>query len=286
MRLILILLLFLTSLPLPADPGPMVERTTPPAFGYTVGSLIRHRIDVFTPHPWRLETARLPAAGPLSDWLEIRKLTWRQEEQADGLHYSIQITYQIFPSLPEPGRLAVPELTLAFVHPQRPPLLRRLPPWTFTAAPLIPGKLADHLPQPLWQPGPRNLKRHWHRLGWLGGGILFTLTLLAWRQRWLPWQRTPFRRALAAIRTAMRDRDPQSAVLAFHRALNQTAGYALFQDRLERFLRQHPQFRPLEAELERFFRTSRKLFFQGHESPEFLERLESLCRACIRAEKP
>ncbi len=284
MRLILILLLSLTSLPVPASPGPIVERTTPPAFGYTVGSLIRHRIDVFAPHPWRLDTGRLPTTGPLSDWLEIRKLTWRREARDDGLHYVIRITYQIFPSLPQPGELAIPELTLVFIHPQSPTLLRRLPPWPFAAAPLIPGRLADHLPQPLWQPDPRKLQRH--RLGWLGGGILLTLILLAWRQRWLPWQRTPFHHALANIRTAMRNRDPQSAVLAFHHALNQTAGYTLFQDRLAHFLRQHPQFRPLESELKQFFQASRKLFFQGRESPEFLERLENLCRACIRAEKP
>ncbi len=285
MRLIFILLLSLPSLALPADPGPLAERTTPPPFGYTVGSLIRHRIDVFAPHPWRLETSRLPATGPLSNWLEIRKLSWRREEQADGSHYHIQITYQIFPALSEPEQLAIPELTLAFVHPRRPTLLRRLPPWTFAAAPLIPGRLADHLPQPLWRPAPRRLQPHWHRLGWLGGGILSTLLLLAWRQGRLPWKRSPFRRALAAIRTAADNRDAKSAALAFHRALNQTAGYAVFQDRLERFLRQHPAFRPLEAELTQFFQASRQLFFQGHEPPAFLERLESLCRACIHAEK-
>ncbi|HEB77302.1 MAG TPA: hypothetical protein ENI90_02100 [Methylothermaceae bacterium] len=268
-----------------AKPELVVERTAPPPFGYTVGSLIKHQIEVFAPYPWRLEASRLPGSGFVSDWLEIYRLDWHQNSKAGGNHYTIEITYQIFPLLQSPTQLTIPELSLTFIDSKQQEYSYRLPPWDFAATPLIPNQLIDHSPQPLWQPRPKDLRPHWHRLGMLGGATLLALTLLAWHQRWLAWQRTPFRRALSKIKSAIGAEDPRGAFKAFHQALNETAGYALFPDRLNRFLRQHPGFMPLALELEQFFQASQKLFFQDQESSEFLDRLENLCRACIRAEK-
>ncbi len=288
MRLILPLLLALLSLTAKPAPVATIERQTPPPFGLGVGSVIHHRLELFAPLPWQLDTAQLPAPGPVNDWLEIRSLRLQTKKQSSGTRYLIDIDYQIFPSLKDTSLLEIPSLTLHFLSPASgQSQIQELPAWPFTVTPLLPANAskADISIRPLWQPRPLALSMHQQRLSAITVGLLLVFSLLAWQRRWLPWQRSPFSRALPRIHQAIRRRQPEQAFRTFHQALNETAGHAVFGETLPRFIQQHPQFHSLESGLRQFFDSSQALFFGQQSPPDALAQIESLCKSCLKAEK-
>lgn len=287
MRLIIATLSLFITLSCHADLPLTVERHTPPPFGFGVGSLIREQIDIHVMAPWQLDFNRLPGPGPVNDWLEIRSLRHATDSDSDGQWYRIEIEYQIFPVLKRPQSLEIPSLTLDFTAPDSSQHQHyRLPPWEFTATPFIMATAADttHAIRPLWQPDTTPLTPYRLRLGAITGGLLSLVLILGWQRRWYPWQRAAFSRALPTIRRASRNRQPLVAYRAFHQAINETAGHAVFGESLGRFIAHHPPFISVRKELQTFFAHSQQLFFNDPDDVP-LEELVSLCEICIRLEK-
>ncbi len=286
MRLIAFWLVFLACTLVHAVPPVAVEFTPPLPFGYSVGSVIRHQVQIFTPMPWRLDVAQLPAKGSLNEWLEIRDFAYAERREKGGIRYSFQIEYQIFPSLKEAATLEIPPLLLPLISSDQQETVS-LPAWPFTVNPLIPPKLSDSQVElrPLWQPQAIELAPYWQRLAWIGSIWLSLGLFYAWRS--YRFRQLPFAKALPKIRRAARALDNEAAFLAFHEALNESAGQALFADQLADFLTRRAEFAPLEAELRRFFERSKELFYRQPSSfkMDWLVELEELCRACTKAEK-
>ena len=285
----LILLLLLTQSVL-ADPSPgiLLEYQTPPPFGHRVGSVLAHHIEIFAPDPWRLDPASLPPVGPLGDWLEVRRLQWRTRQADGGRRYEIDIDYQIFVNPKESLSYRLPPLPLRFRQPQDGATRTiTVPPWPFTVAALTdPNRPESQLPlRPLWQPAPVPLSPHWRRLAGLGTLLTVLLLLLAWQRRWLPWQRPPFARRRRQFRRALQRGDFATALQLFHRALDETAGHALFAHQLDDFCRRHPTFAAQRQALGDFFRLSRQTFFAAPPPETDPAPLENLYRACLQAEK-
>jgi mxaA protein len=287
MRLIAFWLALLACPFVQAVPPVAVEFTPPLPFGYSVGSVIRHQVQIFAPTPWQLDIAQLPAKGPLNEWLEIRDFAYERRREKGGIRYRLQIEYQIFPALQEATILEIPPLPLPFMTSSDRQTVS-LPAWSFTVNPLLPPKLSDAQVElrPLWQPQAIDLAPYWQRLAWIGGAWLSLGGLYAWRS--YRFRQLPFAKALPKIRRAARVLDLEAAFLAFHQALNETAGQALFAAQLADFLTRRPEFAPLEAELRCFFERSKQLFYRRPTSFEtdWLAELEKLCRDCTKAEKP
>lgn len=288
MRLILFWLAFLACNLGRTAPPVAVELQTPPPFGYGVGSVIRHQVELFVSAPWQLDIAQLPTSGPLNRWLEIRDFAYEQWQESAGVRYRLRIDYQIFPSLHQATVLEIPSLPLTLTTSAGKQQSLSLPAWSFTASPLIPPQWSDAQVdiRPLWQPQAVDLTTHWQRLSGIGVGLLLVGLILAWHCR-LPWRRLPFAHALPKIHRAVRKGQVETAFRAFHQALNETAGQALFAQQLADFLRHRPAFVPLQDALRQFFEHSQRLFYslQQEPDPEWLIRLERLCRACAKAEK-
>ncbi len=288
MRLILFWLALLACNPGRTAPPVAVEWQTPPPFGYGVGSVIRHQVELFVSAPWQLDIAQLPAPGPLNRWLEIRDLAYAQWQESAGVRYQLRIDYQIFPSLHQASVLEIPSLPLTLITSTGKQQSVSIPAWSFTANPLIPPQWSDAQVEirPLWQPQAVDLTPHWQRLLGIGAGLLLVGLTLAWRYR-IPWRKLPFAYALPKIRRAVRTGQVETAFLAFHQALNETAGQALFVQQLAEFLDHKPAFAPLQDALQQFFEHSQRLFYSRRQDldPKWLIGLERLCYACAKAEK-
>ncbi len=288
MRLIPLLFLLLLSRHAPAEPRLVIERQTPPPFGLGTGSVFEHHIDLFAAAPFHLDAAQLPPPGPVNEWLEIRSLRLETRRENQGAHYRIDIEFQIFPALKQDTTLEIPPLPLYFLSSAGDPTLRRdIPPWRFTASTLIPERASPDISRirALWEPGPIPLSGRLKNLAFIAIALAAILIFLGWRKKWFPWQKPPFARALPAIRLAVSRRQLEPAFRSFHKALNETAGQAVFGEELPRFLQRHPQFGPLKDELKWFFEDSRRLFFAGDPHPSSLSRLERLCKDCVQKEK-
>lgn len=289
MRLILLWLVLFACLPSQAEPPVTVKFTTPPPFGYSVGSIIHHQIELFVPTPWQLDIAQLPTQGQLNRWLEIRDFAYAQWRENGGIRYRLRIDYQIFPSLQQALVLEIPSVSLPLTTPTGKRQVVSIPPWSFATNPLIPAQWSDAQVKvrPLWQPQAIDLSPHWQRLAEISAGLLAVGLILTWRHYRLPLQRLPFARALPKIRQAVRKRETEAAFLAFHQALNETAGQALFAGQLADFLARKPAFAPLKEEFQQFFEKSQQFFYRRQQTPatDWLIALERLCRACTKTER-
>ncbi|MCX8050151.1 MAG: hypothetical protein N3A55_10910 [Methylohalobius sp.] len=287
MRLILLPLLFLARLSTAASPV-TVEFNPPPPFGYGVGSLIRHQAEIFVASPRWLDTAQLPTLGPVNDWLEIRAFKHEAHPENGGIRHHIQIDYQIFPSLAQATILEIPPLSLTALAPDGTQQAFALPAWSFTATPLIPPQWSDAQVKirPLWRPKEIDLTLHWHRLIEISMALLLTALALFWRRGYFRQRKLPFARSLPVIRHAAERGEAEAALRAFHQALNETAGQALFAPQLADFLNRRPEFLPIQQDLQKFFSQSQHFFYNPQPTaPQWLAKLERLCRACARAER-
>jgi mxaA protein len=105
----------------------------------------------------------------------------------------------------------------------------------------------------------------------LGSGIatLLLLGMVAHHWAWWPFteqRRRPFARAARAVRQALAPPAVQTegylvALLSLHRAFDATAGRRVLAEDVPEFDRQHAAFRPLQADIERFYAASQRAFF-------------------------
>ncbi|MBM4200399.1 MAG: hypothetical protein FJ189_03845, partial [Gammaproteobacteria bacterium] len=59
--------------------APHVELQASRDFGYTMGSLIEHRIRLWLPDGAEFLSPLLPSPGAVNDWLDLRTIRWHQE---------------------------------------------------------------------------------------------------------------------------------------------------------------------------------------------------------------
>ncbi|MDD2767295.1 MAG: hypothetical protein PHT19_01095 [Methylococcus sp.] len=228
---------------------------------HTMGDLIVRDVLVSTGPGVRIDPASLPAPGALSDWAEIRKVeTDSNEEQT-----RIRFTYQVFYGLRGPETAELPPLRLRFEGAGGAPDVEA-PALPVSFMPLIPPGIPDEkvAVRPL-RPAetlPISPYGKWLALSLIaaGAGLLYLL----WMRGLLPMFAgpLPFRRACRDLQRAASQPSPgQAACLILHRALNETAGEAIFGNGLESFLGRHPQFAGIRGELDEFFALSRRVFF-------------------------
>jgi len=258
----------------------------PRAFGYSVGDVATRRIHLNLPAGMRLDESSLPTVGGRGRPLELRSVVRRDSE--------IELSYQVFIAPREVRMLELPPLGLRIEGGPR-PIDLRVDAWPLMVAPLGPvdasprhglGEMRPDASPPLIDTTAVR-----QRL-WLYAGLaLLLLGYLAQVYIGLPWwarQRRPFGLAWRAIRHLPPQPEAgqwREAWARVHGALNQTAGEALFEPGIERFLVIHPRFVPLRDELPQFFQRSRAVFFAS-DAPQVDRRwLLDFCRRCRDAER-
>lgn len=277
--------------PPPAEaPGlPPVPATTeqPRAFGHVLGDVLTQR--VLLQHAGRpLQAVALPVADRIGLWLERR--TPQVETDAEGRRW-LRIDYQVINAPRALLAAALPALMIATDA----GVALAVPAWPISLGPLTPEAVfAEGELQPL-RPDRSVAPRATAPLQRQLQGALLALAavLLAWAGWWV-WrnareaQHLPFARAWQELRPLARANAPLAAQpaawLALHRALNDTAGRVVHGATLPRLLAEAPQLRPLQAELEAFYRQSAQRFFAETPDAAAYPLLE-LCRALKQVEQ-
>ncbi|MCI0666856.1 MAG: hypothetical protein L0Y43_02235 [Methylococcaceae bacterium] len=267
------------------------------SFGHAMGDLIRHEIRFALDKPYRLEQDSLPRSGSLEKWLDLREIDIATIEQEHRTHYKIAVLYQIFPSIRESESRRIPGLPFR-VYDENHSLTFNSPDTLITVSPLIPGYIPDAgiTLRPAIKPAPIPVTAHWRILAALCAALIPVVGYAAWRRGLLPGlrsRRMPFaaaRRELRRWRNAKASApEYRNALLAIHRALNQTAGESIFAHGLEGFFKAHPAFAPMREKTGIFFRLSEQIFFTQTETLESavysVHWLEQLCREYHKIER-
>lgn len=266
-------------------PAPAVAATPatveqPRAFGHVLGDVLTQRVRL--QHAGRpVEVTTPPAADRVGLWLERRPA--RVETDAEGRRW-LALDYQVVNAPRTLTTLSLPALTIATRG--GPPLA--LPAWPISVGPLTPPEVVGQgalLPlrpdRPVDAAPTAAIERRF-----TGALIALGSVLLAWLawwggRNWRESRRLPFARGWRELRRV--DAASPEAWLSLHRAVNASAGRVVHGASLSRWLDERPHLRPLQAQLEGFYRHSSERFFAGGAAAAYP--LHELGRALRDAER-
>jgi mxaA protein len=274
-----------------------VDVTVRPArtFGYFVGDLIRAEVEVLAPENMDLSPASLPHPGPLGVSLVLREVAVRETKKDDRRAWVIGLVYQSFYVALDVRKIEIPGFELRVGGA---PV--SVSGWTVSVTPLreiVPGPIEnarDYL-----RPDGVPVFADEAIIGNIALGAVIlavaSLLLVASDRGWPPFHRRRARvfnilaRDLTKSTGGANAKSFREALRSVHRAIDATNGASLLAEDLPAFLARHPQFASLRPGLERFFETSRRIFFGGsaaspaHDDfPQLLQFVIALAR-CERA---
>ena len=264
----------------------------PRAFGYSVGDVVTRHVTLQVPSGLRLIEDSLPQIGGQGRAIELRRVLLRRS--FGGTPQELELEYQVFLAPRELRVLEMPPIELRFDGTPRAQTLR-IDAWPVTVTPLAAvdasprdglGEMRpDREPMPIATGALR-----WRLVAWAAIALLL-LAYLAHVYIGLPWwnqRHRPFGLAWKALRGLPPQPDAVQRRGAFerlHAALNATAGEALFEPGLDRFVAAQPRYAPLRAELGEFFERSRREFFAAGSAAVDGPWLREFCRRCRDVER-
>ncbi len=249
-----------------------VQLITPRLFGYFVGDVLQAEVDVRVDKGTELMPASVPQRGSLNNWLELVGSRVEKVDRRGADLYRFRFTYQNFYPAIDARPLDVPGFTLSFtsggqIYPAE------VPAWSFGISPLRevlpPAKESGgQYMQPDVAPPSYDVRREAYLAGGLFVAALAALILLAYHLAWWPFRarkHRPFTEASRSIRKLLKGKvaEPayREALVILHRAVDATAGHAVFYEDLPGFIARYPAFARLKDEFQRFFASSQSAFF-------------------------
>jgi mxaA protein len=249
-----------------------VELVTPRLFGYFVGDVIHSDVDVVVDKTAGLVSASVPRPGPLNAWLELIDSRVEESSAGNAKRYYLHFAYQNFYPALDSRALEVPGFALSFTSGDK-TISVQVPAWSFLISslrevqPAPKASGADYM-QPDAKPRGIDLRGDEAAAVALTVAFFAAIGLLAYHLAWWPFRaRTnrPFTDAARQIRklfsTTPNETHYPAALLVLHRAVDATAGHAVFAEDLPDFLEHAPAFSSLSEDFGRFFRSSRQVFF-------------------------
>ncbi len=230
-----------------------VELITPRLFGHFVGDMLRDEVDVRVDDGVELVAASVPQPGSLNQWLELSSSRVETESDHGTTLYRFFFAYQTFYPALDARQLDVPGFTLSFksgdhIYPAP------VPAWSFGISPLRevlpPAKASGgQYMQPYVPPPVYNIRQERALAFGFLVATLAALVLLAYHLAWWPFgarAHRPFTEASRTIRKLLAGADAgpayREALVVLHRAVDSTAGGAVFSEDVPAFLAQHPAF--------------------------------------------
>lgn len=266
--------------------------------GYTVGDILARTVTLEVKKPYALVKTSLPIVGYERRYkgqvvgIELRNIRVDESSGSDTNTYTLHLAYQVFTNnvVAKPAILPAELVKFSSAGKQ---FDYRIPSWNFRISPLavygsvVVEKDMSPLRGPLLLDAAPHQRLLAGLLGVLGLSLLGLLYILG-AHTWLPRMGRPFARAYRDLRKLpANDAGLQQAVARVHQAINKTAGSSVFNT--VGFLESQPGFLPVSAELDKFFRLSRHVFFEpgaAHgldQAP--LAWLRQFCQACRHCER-
>ena len=266
---------------LAADTAIVAPTEQPRSFGYTLGDVLTQRV-LLQQAGQPLTPAALPSADRVGLWLERRTPRVETDEQRRRW---LAIDYQIINAPRALTAAALPALRIATTSGAS----LQVAEWPISIGPLTPPAVFNQGALQALRPDRAVSALPTAGIEWQLQQALAALAavLLAWTvwwgwRQWREAQRLPF--ASAWLRLRRLDPSDPEAWRLLHHALNASAGRVVQAASLPRLLAEQPQWRPLQAELENFYRHSGERFFADAPLASPYP-LRALCRALRAVEK-
>ncbi|HEY8125790.1 MAG TPA: nonribosomal peptide synthetase MxaA [Methylocystis sp.] len=265
-------------------------------FGYFVGDLIYARIDVSAPGDAVLSRASLPNPGPLTGSLDLRDVKLSETSENGARLWRLDLTYQNFYVALDARDIEIPgfELSISTAIGAQPVIVPARRVGVSPLREIAPQKqeqASDYLRPDgssafVDEATPLNLA-----IG-AGAAALLAFVLVARDRAWPPFQQRKGRVFSSLAREISRRRGADDANLAaaiqsVHRALDLANGATLLSGDLPEFLCRRPEYAPLRVDFERFFVSSKRLFFEDESSKDddAAEQLARFVSALARQER-
>ncbi|MDP2154270.1 MAG: hypothetical protein Q8J66_11510 [Methylotenera sp.] len=272
--------------------------------GYTIGDVIEREVTLTIKAPYKLIETSLPIVGYEKRYrgkvigIELKNIEHSKKEHKDYTTHHIKLAYQVFTNSVVAKNVALgPEyLNLINTNNKKQLVKYRIPSLDVAVSPLsIFGqvKVENNMSQFL---EPLLIKDDQERK-WLNVAVgVLALSLLALlyifgKHAWLPRMGGSFARAYRTIKKlpSKNDTGLKQAISAVHLAFNQTAKMSVFNDNLDEFLKNNPNFSYIKSEISQFFGLSRQVYFEpnaqhsvGNNPTQWLLKFTKQCRDCER----
>lgn len=242
-----------------------------------IGDVLTRNITIAVPSEQKITPSSLPVKGARTDGIELVDVKLSTEGNNGSTTHQLALRYQVFADADKPVVMKLPPETLQLSDGRN----VDIPAWNFWFSPLVKAPLPGVLPNLQPQDRAPLIDIGFHQgglaiyLAILLAGLVGAIYVNADRQ-WLPFMGGAFSRAHRSIKKAARSREDDNAkirqaLLSLHQAFNQTYGKNLFVSDVDDFLRKHPSYRKLAAEISGFFeRSSAALFAKREQNPSEL----------------
>jgi mxaA protein len=260
---------------------------TPRPFGYVIGDEIPQRIIIETRPDATLQTASMPAKGPINRWLNLNQVSVINT----GQHYEIDLRYQVFYAPLEVKMLTIPGFKVLLTQGEQ-TYNQTVPDWSFNLSPLreLAVRKSDEGEYMRPDAAPSLLPNTLNVYGLYASLSLAFLiaAYLCFLYGYFPklWRRNLFKQALRKIE-ALSKSDMDQALTTVHQALNSLYRQPLFHNQLSHFFQLNPQYQQMRSELDWFFTYSNRYFFtSGMVVVQLdLEKLKEFCKQCRKIER-
>lgn len=288
---LLIILLLSSCTSTISEPVHSFKVETPRPFGYVIGDEITQRILVEVRQGLALQSTSLPAKGSINRWLNLNKVKISKTKGSRGLHFQIDLTYQIFYAPLEVKMLDLPGFTLQFKQFGN-TVTKDVPVWYFTTAPL--RELVIRKDNGIEYMRPDQTAPFIDNASVTTRLILF-LTIACAVAAYLAWlygllsflpKYQIFKKPTQQL-AKLTEGEEEKMLTIFHRALNRLNGKPLFKHHSHTFYQQFPRYKQLQNDLDWFFDYSNDYFFGSHTAPDknSSHRIQQLSQNCLDVER-
>jgi len=271
--------------------------------GYTVGDVIEREVTLTIKAPYKLIETSLPIVGYEKRYrgkvigIELKNIEHSKVEQKDYTTHQIKLAYQVFTNSVVAKNVALgPEyLNLINTKNKKQLVKYRIPSLDIAVSPLsIFGqvKVENNMSQFL---EPLLIKddqeRKWLKVAIIALAVsLLGLLYIFGKHAWLPRMGGSFAKTYRTIKKLPNNETGlKQAISAVHLSFNQTAKMSVFNDNLDEFIQNNPNFSHLKSEISQFFGLSRQVYFEpnaqhsvGNNPSQWLLQFTKQCRDCER----
>ena len=270
--------------------------------GYTIGDLIKRKVNLTILKPFSLIEESLPIVGYEKRYrgellgMTLRKSDFTKVITKEKTIYDIDLTYQVFTNNKFAKPAAITADYYRLIDPEKPDNIYkvRIPSFTFAISPIaifgavkVENDMSDYR-------GPFFLNSSKDKKIQIGSIIvlLFSLFLLSYiysRYTWWPSQNRIFSQIYSKYKkTNSSQENLENLLKALHNGLDTSHGQTVFIDNLNLLYKKNASFKNIEGEINDFFQLSRSIFFGKNtkinqkEAYKWLKRFSLHCRLCER----
>lgn len=241
------------------------------ATGIQIGDALTRNIVIETAAGQKIVPTSLPVKGVRTEGIELVEAKLSSSEDKAKATHTLALRYQVFADSISPVVMKLPVESIQLTGGEQ----IEIPAWNFWFSPLVDTPLTNVLAnvQPQDKTPLIDQSRYGSALAvylsLLVIGLFGAIYVNADRQ-WLPFMGGAFSKAHRSIKKVARSREDDNTkvkktLVSLHQAFNETYGRNLFLPDVDDFIKQHPAYQKIAADISRFFEKSNQALFSKRE---------------------